>query len=200
MQRQKDKQKRSTEASKVVVSIELEAGGSLLRYSLLRHRGVGAGGGPGWIEEAIDGDSAGEVRRVSACETFAMARLVGREDEVTGATEALATSLRSTGGRHAHEQSARLRVELGRGQAGERVPVEALQQATLRAIGRGISLATLAEHAGLRRPSGEGDVTGYLRRVGLSPSTAGARARTAPYEEAVRLAAALDLDPVDAGV
>jgi hypothetical protein len=200
MQKQKDKQKRSTQTTNALASLEVETGATRLRYSLHRHRGAGVRGGPGWVERAVSGELAGAVRRVSACEAYLMAERCGREGEVARATEALAARLSTLDPRRGHEQAARLRRELGAGRAGDRVALDALQQATLRAMARGTSLSLLAERAGMRLAGGRADVTGLERALGLAPSAAGTWARTLAYADGVSLARALDLDPVEAGV
>lgn len=200
MQGQIHKQKRSTARTNRLAAVEVEAAATRLRYSLHRQRGAGPRGGSGWLEEAVSGELAGAVRRVSTCEAYVMAERCGREGEVAEATEALAARLPALDPRRGPGQAARLRGELRAGQAGERVPLDPLQQAALRAVARGMSLALVAERAGMCLAGGRVDVTGLERMLGLAPRAGGSWARTVAYADGVRLARALDLDPVEAGV
>lgn len=183
--------------------VEVCAEETTLRYRLTLNRGSGAGGGAGWLEESIGGRGDGSRRRVSAAEAYAMAATVGAEAQVEAATERLIARL-AAGGRAGAGQAARLRKELAAGRRGERVAAGPLRSRVAWAIEAGVSLSALARDAGLRTPSGAGDVAALQRRLGLEPhSQRSGRetwSQTVAYEEAVAIARAVGADPFEVGV
>lgn len=78
-----------------------------------------------------------------------------------------------------------------------------LRREALRKVERGMTWSELAVAAGMgdTGPRGSADTTALKRRLGLTPdSRTGNIATRVRYETAVRIAAALDLDPFEAGV
>ena len=174
--------------------------GTIVNYTL-GARGSGGRWAFGFVEYAPD-PAGGTVRTpVSAAEVMAVAREVGREDEVAAMVEEALPYVTTRNAR-------RLRAELADGRNLERVALPRIQAAILRLLAEGLTISELAERGGFlteaARARGKCDTSWLQRRAGLSPHVCrtGKRrtARTADYHVFVMLVRAVGGDPVDYGV
>jgi hypothetical protein len=145
------------------------------------------------------------VTRSRADEVMAVARDLDREGEVIALTLAAAAQARAAGGPAGLDAAGRLEAEVRRGRDLHRVSVRAFQLALLERLQAGEPLSALCERGGFLDASGRADTSWLLRRLGLkelvcSRSGKVRWARTLRYDVAVRVARALDADPVELGV
>lgn len=155
----------------------------------------------GFTEYAPGEDGTTVTTPVSAAEVIAIAREVGRENEVIEMVEAV---LGCTSPRNAR----RLRAEVAAGRNLERVALPRIQVAIMRRLAEGITLSELSERGGfvssLAPNPGKHDTSWLQRRAGLIAHVCrtGKRrvARTADYDVFVMLVRAVGGDPVDFGV
>lgn len=80
------------------------------------------------------------------------------------------------------------------------MPVEPLREAYLRAVANGETEHAIASRMGWVHSNGHGDVRRLKRTLGLMPQGKGYTNTRMAYHNAVLLAKALNLDPVDVGV
>ncbi|GAC1522936.1 MAG: hypothetical protein NVS2B6_08400 [Thermoleophilaceae bacterium] len=155
----------------------------------------------GFTEHVTEADGATGSTPVSAAEVMAVAREVGREQEVIEMVNAVLVHVTPRNAR-------RLAAEVEAGRNCERVALPRIQAAILRCLADGVTLSDLSERGGFVTPmassGGKHDTSWLQRRAGLIPHVcrSGKRrtARTADYDVSVMLVRAVDGDPVDFGV
>jgi hypothetical protein len=158
-----------------------------------------------WRERQAPTGHRSVLTRSRADEVIAVARDLDREGEVIALTLAATAHARAAGGTAALIAAGRLEAEVRRGRDLHRVSVRAFQLALLERLQAGEPLSAMCERGGFLDASGRADTSWLLRRLGLkelvcSRSGKVRWARTLRYDVAVRVARALDLDPVDLGV
>jgi hypothetical protein len=82
----------------------------------------------------------------------------------------------------------------------ERIDLAPLQEVARTRVARGETWIGIAERGGYRRANGTADTSAVQKALGLRVESRGRARRSCSYDGAVRLARALDLDPVDVGV
>jgi len=171
-------------------------------YELARPGGWGT---LGWRERQVPLHGPPTVTRSRAEEVMAVARELDRDGEVVALTLAAASEARQEGSTPPLEAADRLEAEVRRGRDLARVSVRAFQLALLERLAAGEALSAMCERGGFLDASGRADTSWLLRRLGLkelvcSRSGKVRWARTLRYDVAVRVARAVDLDPVELGV
>jgi len=170
-------------------------------YELARPGGWGT---LGWRERQIPLSGPTTLTRSRPEEVMAVARDLDREDEAIAVTLAAAAEARAEGSLLALEAAERLEAGVRRGRSLSRVSVRAFQLALLVRLAAGEPLSAMCERGGFLDASGRADTSWLLRRLGLkelvcSRSGKVRWARTLRYDVAVRVAQAVDVDPVELG-
>jgi hypothetical protein len=189
------------------VSIDRGAGRVLVRdrgetfgYEFGERRGRGRAGGLGWSELTRSDHGAVIVSAVTTAEVMAICRDAGMEEEVAQITLAAGEREAARGGRQGARTDERLRDEVERGRAMERVSLRAIQARIVSMLVDGETLVNLAARGGFVDRDGRLDTTWLERRAGLMSDrcsrTGKVRiARTASYPVFVRLVRATGASP-----
>jgi hypothetical protein len=187
-------------AGSLRTTVKLLDRGAVVTYRL-GGRGKGHRWAFGFTEHAVEADGSTSTTPVSAAEVMAVAREVGREDDVIAMVEAALPYATPRNVR-------RLRAELAAGRNLDRVALPKIQTAILERLAEGLTLSELSDRGGFvsaaTRERGRHDTSWLQRRAGLIPHVCrtGKRrtARTADYHVFVMLVRAVGGDPVDFGV